>query len=215
VRYQVSRREKTAYSSQNANVSQHLEPERLVPVTKSFTEIANTVTRGKRTEMAKARALYDHVLERMAYDKSGKGWGRGDAQYACDVRKGNCTDFHAYFIALARALDIPARFAIGYTIPPDKTQGTVGGYHCWAEFNASGKWVPVDISEAWKHPELADYYFGRQPANRFEVTVGRDLLLEPSPASGPMNFFVYPLLEVAGKLVPTENEFSFQRQARR
>ena len=35
------------------------------------------------------------------------------------------------------------------------------------EFFAGGSWVPVDISEAWKNPKLADYYFGHNPANRF------------------------------------------------
>jgi len=52
----------------------------------------------------------------MRYDKSGIGWGRGDAVYACDAKTGNCSDFHSYFIALARSIGIPARFAIGATI---------------------------------------------------------------------------------------------------
>jgi hypothetical protein len=48
--------------------------------------------------------------------------------------------------------------------------------------------VPVDISEAWKNPRLAGYYFGHNPANRFELTKGRDLIVDPAPASGPINF---------------------------
>lgn len=40
--------------------------------------------------MEQGRALYDHVLGRLKHDKSGSGWGRGDAQYACDARAGNC-----------------------------------------------------------------------------------------------------------------------------
>ena len=56
--------------------------------------------------------------------------------------------YHAYFIALTRAVGIPARFAIGVTIPADKSEGTIEGYHCWAEFFADGRWIPVDISEA-------------------------------------------------------------------
>src|SRR5204863_3744678 len=87
----------------------------------------------------------------------------------------------------------------------------IPGYHCWAEFMAAAKWVPVDISEASKNPELADYYFGHHPANRFEFTHGRDLRFEPAPADSPVNFLIYPLLEVKGKLVKTENEFSFRR----
>ena len=143
----------------------------------------------------------------MRYDKSGTGWGRGDAMFACDARTGNCTDFHAYFIALARTVGIPARFAIGATIPADKSEGTIEGYHCWVEFFANGRWIPVDISEAWKHPELANYYFGHNPANRFELTKGRDLIVDPAPASGPINFLAYPLLEIDGKTVKPETSF--------
>lgn len=157
------------------------------------------------------KALYDHVVGRMRYDKSGNGWGRGDAIYACDAHTGNCTDFHAYFIALARSIGIPARFAIGATIPADKNEGTIEGYHCWAEFLADGRWVPVDISEAWKNRKLADYYFGHNPANRFELTKGRDLVVDPEPASGPINFLAYPLLEMNGEVVKPETTFEFRR----
>ena len=128
-----------------------------------------------------------------------------------DARTGNCTDFHAYFIALARSVGIPARFAIGATIPADKNEGAIDGYHCWAEFLADGRWIPVDISEAWKNPKLADYYFGHNPANRFELTKGRDLVVDPEPASGPINFLVYPLLEMNGEVIKPETTFTFRR----
>jgi hypothetical protein len=76
--------------------------------------------------------------------------------------------------------------------------------------------VPVDISEAWKNPQLADYYFGHNPANRFELTKGRDLIVDPAPASGPINFLVYPLLEMDGNVVKIDSSFSFRRtRARR
>ena len=79
------------------------------------------------------------------------------------------------------------------------------------EFFADGRWVPVDISEASKNPQLADYYFGHNPANRFELTKGRDLIVNPAPATGPINFLVYPLLELDGNAVKTEISFSFRR----
>lgn len=210
INYTVMRREKNAYAAED-DVARYLRPERLVPTNETFRTLALNATKGKSTALQQARALYDHTLERMKYDKSGTGWGRGDAKYACDVRTGNCTDFHAYFIALARSIGIPARFAIGFTIPADKSDGVISGYHCWAECLADGKWVPVDISEADKFPELADYYFGHHPANRFELTQGRDLVIDPAPADSPVNFLIYPLLEVDGKPLKTENEFTFRR----
>jgi transglutaminase-like putative cysteine protease len=211
VRYRVVRKEKAAYPAANADAARYLRPEKLVPVNETFKTLAEKATAGKTDDLERAKALYDHVISRMRYDKSGTGWGRGDAVYACDVRTGNCTDFHAYFIALARSVKIPARFAIGATIPADKNEGKIEGYHCWAEFLANGKWVPVDISEAWKNPKLADYYFGHNPANRFELTKGRDLVVDPEPESGPINFLVYPVLEMNGQDIKPETTFEFRR----
>jgi len=211
VRYRVVRKEKVAYSANSAEAARYLQPEKLVPINETFKTLAQKAAAGKTDDLERAKALYDHVIGRMRYDKSGKGWGRGDAMYACDARTGNCSDFHAYFIALARSVGIPARFAIGATIPADKNEGTIDGYHCWAEFLADGRWVPVDISEAWKNPRLADYYFGHNPANRFELTKGRDLVVDPEPASGPINFLAYPLLEMNGEIVKPETTFMFRR----
>jgi transglutaminase-like putative cysteine protease len=208
LRYRVLRKEKSAYLATEANAARYLRPEKLVPFNQTFKTIAEQAVTGKADDIERAKALYDHVLGRMRYDKSGTGWGHGDAMFACDARTGNCTDFHAYFIALARTVGIPARFAIGATIPADKSEGTIEGYHCWAEFFADGRWIPVDISEAWKHPELANYYFGHNPANRFELTKGRDLIVDPAPASGPINFLAYPLLEIDGKTVKPETSFT-------
>lgn len=211
VSYAVERREKSAYKAVETDMGAFLKPDHLVPLDSRFKDIAHEVTARKTDDLARGRALYNHVLHRMKYDKTGTGWGRGDAIYACDARTGNCTDFHSYFIALARSIGIPARFAIGATIPANKNEGAIEGYHCWAEFLANGNWIPVDISEAWKHPELADYYFGHHPANRFELSVGRDLVVNPQPESGPINFLIYPLVEVDGKPVKVETKFTFRR----
>ncbi len=86
------------------------------------------------------------------------------------------------------------------------------GYHCWAEFYAEGKWWPVDISEGNKYTALATYYFGRHPANRIELSRGRDLQVTPGPASGPINFLAYPLLEVGGEPTFAPTTFTFKRE---
>ena len=211
IRYRVKRFEKSAYAVREPMAQKYLKPESLVPTNETFRAIAQQVTNGKTTDLARARALYDHVIEKLRYAKYGSGWGRGDAVYACDARTGNCSDFHAYFIALAREIGIPARFAIGASIPSERNDGGIDGYHCWAEFFADGKWVPVDISEADKNSRLTDYYFGHHPANRFEFSKGRDLVVEPSPASGPINFLAYPVMEMNGKTIKVETEFIFRR----
>jgi transglutaminase-like putative cysteine protease len=213
--YQVKRLEKAAYTAEPPEPGKYLNPERLVPTNENFRQIAEEVVKDKKGDLVRARALYDHIIDRMRYAKAGEGWGKGDAVYACNARTGNCTDFHSYFIALSRSVGIPARFAIGAAIPSERNEGGVDGYHCWAEFYAEGKWWPVDISEGDKYTSLATYYFGHHPANRFELSRGRDLVVEPGPTTGSINFLAYPVLEIGDKPAKAAVEFSFKRNGGR
>ncbi len=177
-----------------------LQPDRLVPIDDRIKEMAQDVVKGKATDLEKARAIYDYTVSTLTYDKSGTGWGRGDIYYACDVKKGNCTDFHAVFIGFCRAVGIPARFAIGFPLPEEKEEGQIGGYHCWAEFHLKGYgWVPVDTSEASKNPAKKEYFFGAHDAHRVQFSIGRDITLNPKQADEPLNFFIYPYVEVDRK----------------
>lgn len=189
-----------------------LAPEPLVPLDGPIKELAVGATKGLTTDEDKARAIYDKVTGMMKYDKSGTGWGHGDTLWACDSKHGNCTDFHSVFISMTRAEKIPARFEIGFPLPADKHSAEIPGYHCWAEFylNSTG-WVPVDISEAWKHQEKHDYFFGAHDVNRMQFTQGRDLKLAPSQEGPPLNYFVYPYVEIGGKEYPNVSiAFSFE-----
>lgn len=178
--------------------------------------IARRETRGKTTVAAQARALYDWVYDHMQYDKSVPGFGLGDIPYCLKVGKGNCTDFHTLFIVLARAAGIPARWSIGFPLAygDGKAAGAeptpVAGYHCWAEFYTPGAgWVPVDISEARKHPELKDYFFGGLSGNRVLFTRGRDQLLEPDGGGKRLNYFIYPAARADGADVAVEWTFRY------
>ncbi len=190
---------------------ENLQPDALVPVTGLPADLAVKVTEGKTQPLDKARAIYDYVFTTMKYDKTGTGWGHGDVLYACDAKKGNCTDFHSLFIAMARSQGIPARFEIGFPLPPDKHSAEIAGYHCWSDFYIDGKgWIPVDISEAWKHPDKRDYFFGSHDVDRVQFSMGRDLRLNPAQDGKPLNYFVYPYVEVDGQEYPNVSlAFSF------
>jgi len=211
LKFVVQRHEKSAYND-STTPDVYLASDRMVPNNDMFKQIATDVLVDKNGgDLVKARALYDHTIDTMRYAKFGNEYGNGDAMFACDSARGNCTDYHSYFIALSRAVGIPARFAIGAAVPANRDDGGIDGYHCWAEFYAEGKWWPVDISEADKYTSLSTYYFGHNPANRVEFSHGRDLVVDPGPESGPINFLAFPLLEVDGVPVKIKPQFGFQR----
>jgi uncharacterized protein (TIGR03000 family) len=198
-------------------IDRYLRPDAKVPVTGKPLELLSAQLRDKDLPddpFAAARVLYDVVNRYMTYKKEGTGWGQGDVLWACDSKYGNCSDFHSLFISMARGNGIASKFEMGFPLPPKHGSGAVGGYHCWAWFLAGDKgWVPVDISEANQHPERTDYCFGNLCENRVSFSVGRDIDLEPRQSGPPLNFFIYPYVEVNGKSYPAEKvqrSFSFK-----
>ncbi|MEM9177367.1 MAG: transglutaminase domain-containing protein [Myxococcota bacterium] len=166
---------------------------------------------GPGASPAKARAIYDWVVDNIEYKKVGSGWGNGDTFWACNERYGNCTDFHAMFTSLARTEGIPARFEIGFPVPEDRSAGQIGGYHCWVEFHLPETgWFPIDASEAFKHPEKRELFYGTHPADRIHFSTGRDLRLGPDHKGPALNYFVYPYVEVGGKPWKGEVERTFR-----
>lgn len=177
-----------------------LRADRLVTISPRIQKIADEITAGKTNVTDQAHAIFEYVVANMKYDKTIPGWGNGDTERACDIKAGNCTDFHSLFMSLARAKSIPARFLIGFPLPA--TSGKAPGYHCWAEFYDGKSWVPVDASEASKSadPAVRAFLFGNLGADRIEFTRGRDLAVTPK-TSEPLNIFIYPRAEANGKVV--------------
>ncbi|HZS99457.1 MAG TPA: transglutaminase-like domain-containing protein [Terriglobales bacterium] len=196
----------------SASMTRLVAPDTLIPTDGKIKQLAAEVTGSQSGTVAKAKAAYDHLFTTMRYDKTGSGWGRGDALWACDAKRGNCTDFHSPFIGMLRADGIPARFDIGFPLPENKDKGDIAGYHCWAEFYSSKVgWIPVDISEAWKAKQKEDYFFGSVDANRVQLSTGRDVKLSPKQDGPPLNYFVYPYVEVDGKPYDKlDKQFSFE-----
>lgn len=221
VRLTCTRREERSLGTVESNVSRDPAPssrlvqsDRLGVIDDGIRGLARQITTDKPDTLAKARAIYDYVIDHMSYDKSTPGWGNGDTARACNVHKGNCTDFHALFIALARAAGIPARFGIGFQVPKGSSGGKLEGYHCWAEFWLAGAgWIAVDASEAWKHPERRDYYFGSLDADRVRVSLGRDVQL-PGMHGEPLNYFLSPRAEIDGRAVAVAKSVQYSTSVR-
>lgn len=214
--YRITRREvseQTPLAGTDAPDAEYLKADALVPVGGKPMSLLATKTLPD-DQMQLGRVLYDVVDDHMQYRKDKPGWGRGDAVWACDSGFGNCTDFHSLFISLTRTNKMPAKFEIGFPIPEKRGEGDVAGYHCWAKFKPTGHgWVPVDISEANKNPAKRDYFFGHLDENRVTFTTGRDLMLVPKQDGPPVNFLVYPYVEVDGKPYAADNvkrQFKYQ-----
>jgi transglutaminase-like putative cysteine protease len=188
------------------------QPDKLVTVDEEIRKLSREITAGKRTTVEKVRAIYDYVLGKMTYDKNHPGWGTGSTLHACEVGKGNCTDFHALFNSLCRAQGIASGFEIGLYLPYEKGKDEpLGGYHCWALFRVPGKtWVPVDCSEGGRFPERREFFFGGHTSNRVTLSTGRDIVLAPAQAGEPLNYFLAPYAEADGEPVKAEKTWSYR-----
>jgi uncharacterized protein (TIGR03000 family) len=209
VTYKVARKEVPADIPGSAfageKIDRYLQPDARVPISGKPLELLQARLKEPLPSdpSVAARAMYDVVNQTLTYKKAGTGVGQGDALMAAEARVGNSADFASLFISMARGHKIPAKFEIGFVVPPKP--GPVTDYQAWAWFLAGSKgWIPVDIAEANQHPELAAYYFGSLSANRISFSVGRDIELEPRQKGPPRNFFVYPYVEVDGKEYPAD-----------
>lgn len=221
MRWEISRDRVTTGHDHALSASdreKYLAPNNLVPVGHAVLQPILKEVHAMRADdspAATARAIYDWVVDNVEYKKVGTGWGNGDTFWACSERYGNCTDFHALFISLARSEGIPARFEIGFPVPEGRAGGEINGYHCWVEFYLPQQgWVPIDASEAAKHPEKRELYYGTHPADRIHFSTGRDLVLSSASESLPLNYLIYPYVEVGGKpwRVKLQKRFAFENQ---
>ncbi len=182
----------------------YLQPNRLIPIGGKVSQIAEGLHLPKHDPLRVGRRLYDYLIDTMVYNWKAPGAGRGDVLWACDSKTGDCTDYHSMFIALCRSQGIPADHEFGFPIRTQEKAGTIAHNHCWARFWVEGLgWIPVDISEADKHPELREYNFGSLTPKLLKLTHGRDILLAPPQSGERLNYFVYPYAEVDGK--PSKN----------
>src|ERR1041385_1136801 len=106
VHFTAERREETMQSIAETKASKReldraLRADKLVTLSPRVRKLAQEVTAGKEGPIDEAHAIYDHLLATMKYDKTIAGWGHGDTERACDLRAGNCTDFHSLFMSLA------------------------------------------------------------------------------------------------------------------
>ncbi len=215
VRQEVIRRnfpaQETAWSP--VDYQRWLQPTSLGPVDGKVKVLAEKITTGKTTVLERAKAIYDWTCDNMYRDPATTGCGKGDVCALLQKPGGKCTDIHSVFVALCRAAGVPAREVFGIRLGKKDGQDITTWQHCWAEFFQPGYgWVPVDPADVRKmmlkqNLKSGDaktlayrkYFWGAWDAYRVQLARGRDLILTPQQAAGPLNTFGYPYAEIDGK----------------
>ena len=195
-----------------------------IPTDGIVRDTARDIVRGAKTDMDKARAIYEWVVDNTFRDPKVKGCGWGDVNTMLDTRNfgGKCGDLNAMFVGLARAAGVPARDVYGVRVAPSVlgykslgagTEVISKAQHCRAEFYARGHgWVPVDPADVRKvvleeppgnlaltDPKVAaarKRLFGSWEMNWLGYNTAHDVQLPGS--KGPrLPYFMYPNGETA------------------
>ena len=134
----------------------------LLPTDGLVKETAAEIVRGRKDDVAKARALYDWVVDNTFRNAQTLGCGVGDI--ASMIKTGNlngkCADLNALYVGMARSVGLPARDVYGIRVAPSEfgfkalgagSEVVSKAQHCRAEVWLAGSgWTPVDPADVRK-----------------------------------------------------------------
>ena len=207
----------------SSTLQSYLRPTSLLPTDGIVKETAEMITRGCRGQMEQAHAIFEWVVDNTSRDPKTPGCGMGDVatMLKSGYLGGKCADINALFVALARAVRIPARDAYGIRVAGSRrgfnSLGRSGdiskAQHCRAEFYAQGfGWIPVDPADVRKvvleevpgglpmnDPKVQAAraaLFGTWEMNWVAYNHGHDVAL-PGSSRGMIPFLMYPNAETA------------------
>jgi len=228
----IATRDRAVHLSTSAGVSElsaaerafHLAPTELIPTDGVVKATADRITAGATSEVAKARAIYEWMVDNTYRDASVRGCGIGDI--ALMLKSGNlggkCADLNALLVGLLRASGVPARDVYGVRVAPSRfgykslgagSEIVTKAQHCRAEvFLAGFGWVPIDPADVCKvvleeppgHLGPGDdkvvaarkALFGAWEGNWLAYNFAHDLAL-PGSGGPKVGFLMYPQAEIA------------------
>ncbi len=206
-----------------ATLRHHTRATALLPTDGIVRETARAATRGAKTDLDKARAIYDWVVANAWREPQVRGCGEGDIKTMLETGNlgGKCADINALFVGLCRSVGLPARDVYGIRLAPSafgykelsgKPASLQAAQHCRAEvyLQAHG-WVamdPADVAKVMRqetaewlkrtdHPVVAPVYqhlFGGWEGNWLGWNTAHDLQL-PGAKEGLLHFLMYPVAE--------------------
>ena len=207
-----------------------LQPTKYVPTDGLVKQTALKATQGATTDIEKARAIYEWVVENTFRNPKTRGCGRGDIRYMLESGDlgGKCADLNALYVGMVRSVGIPARHLYGLRIAKSDlgykslglgSNNATHGQHCRAEvYLKDHGWVPVDPADVRKvvleeppgNRPLSDEMvskartrlFGSWEMNWMGFNYANDVAL-PGSAHDPVIYFMYPQAETAdGRVDP-------------
>jgi transglutaminase-like putative cysteine protease len=199
-----------------------LRPTKLVPTDGIVKEKAMEITRGATTDVEKARAIYEWIVDNTFRDPKARGCGLGDIRFMLESGDlgGKCADLNSLYVGLARAAGLPARDVFGIRVAKSElgykslgasSENVTKAQHCRAEVYLTGYgWVPVDPADVRKvvleeppgNRPLDDFtvkkararLFGSWEMNWMAYNFAHDISL-PGSTGAPIGFLLYPQAE--------------------
>lgn len=203
----------------------HTQPTELIPTDGIVHDTARDIIQGARTDIEKAYAIYEWVVDNTFRDPKVKGCGWGDIRTMLETGYfgGKCGDLNALFVGLARSIGVAARDVYGLRVSPSQlgykslglgSNDASKGQHCRAEFFAQGiGWVPVDPADVRKvvleeppgNLQMNDprvmairrKLFGAWEMNWLAYNTAHDVVLPNSKTK--LAYLMYPNGETGGK----------------
>ena len=212
----------TGATEDPAVLRRYLEASDLIRTDGIVEATAREITKAAKTDVEKARALYEWIVDNTFRDPKVRGCGLGDIQTMLETKNlgGKCADLNALFVGFARSVGIPARDVYGIRVADSadfKSLGRSGditrAQHCRAEFYLAGQgWIPVDPADVRKvvleekpgglpldDPQVQKArakLFGAWEMNWMAYNYAHDVKLPGSPGA-PVAFLMYPQAETS------------------
>ena len=208
-----------------SELARFLQPTSLLPTDGIVRSNARAITANAKTDIDKARAIYEWIVENTHREATVRGCGIGDIRYMLESKDfgGKCADLNALFVGLARAAGLPARDVYGIRVARSelgyKSLGTSSevisrSQHCRAEvYLTAYGWTPVDPADVRKvmleeppgNLPITDdkvtaarkRLFGSWEMNWMAYNTAHDVTL-PASTGKPLGFLMYPQAETGG-----------------
>jgi transglutaminase-like putative cysteine protease len=196
---------------------------KLQPTDGIVADTAKKIVGSATSDAVKAKLIYEWVVESASRNPKTRGCGLGDVTFMLETGdlSGKCADINGLYVALARAVGVPARDLYGIRVAPSRfgyhslgtSSSTVSkAQHCRAEVYLSEYgWVPADPADVRKvmleeppgHLALSDpkvkaareTLFGAWEGNYVVYNDGHDVAL-PGSTGNVLGFLMYPQGEI-------------------